>query len=69
MDRKLIATATIADTYGDEFVKLELLTRGRHAGRYVTRGAGYAGRIAYASEDRARSSVASDRRFRGWSAA
>lgn len=67
-DRKVINTAYINGTYGRDEVRLELLKRGRFAGRYVTRGSGYAGRVAYASMRRAMQSVEADARFAGWAA-
>ncbi len=66
MDRKTILTGEIRSTYGNEPVKIEQLKRGRHAGRYVTRGAGFAGRIAYSSLDRAKASVEAHAHFDGW---
>ncbi|GGO94993.1 hypothetical protein [Stakelama pacifica] len=65
-DRKIIATGEIAGTYGPDTVKIEQLKRGRHAGRFVTRGAGFAGRVAYASADTARRAVERHARFAGW---
>lgn len=67
-DRKVVATGMIASTYGDEPVRVEMLKRGRHAGRFVTRGAGFAGRIAYTTIERAKASVESHAHFAGWEA-
>jgi hypothetical protein len=67
-DRKVINTGYIDGTYGRDEVRLEQLKRGRFAGRFVTRGGGYAGRVAYASMERAMRSVEADVRFAGWAA-
>lgn len=65
-DRKLIDTGLINGSYGTDRVKLEKLVRGKHAGKFITRGAGFAGRIAYSSEERARGAVQSHAHFQGW---
>ena len=66
MDRKIVKLGKIDGSYGAETVKIELLTRGKHAGRYVTRGAGFAGRIAYSTLERAMGSVQGHALFAGW---
>lgn len=68
MDRKVVAVGEIDGSYGTDQVKVELLKRGRHAGRYVTRGGGYAGRVAYTTVERAKASVEGHARFVGWAA-
>lgn len=67
-DRNIVATGKINGSYGPEAVKIEILKRGRHAGRFVTRGAGFAGRIAYTTIERAKASVESHAHFAGWEA-
>ncbi len=68
MDRKVVAVGSIDGSYGADAVKVELLKRGRHAGRFVTRGAGYAGRVAYSTVERAKASVEAHAHFAGWAA-
>lgn len=68
MDRKVVAVGTITGSYGPSEVKVELLKRGRFAGRYVTRGAGFAGRVAYPTVERAQQSVEAHALFAGWAA-
>ena len=65
-DRQTVATAPLAGTYGPEQVRVELLKRGGHAGRFVTRGAGYAGRVAHQTQQRAMRSGEAHALFQNW---
>lgn len=65
-DRKVVAIGAIKGSFGDSEVKVELLKRGRFAGRFVTRGGGFAGRVAYKTAERARQSVEAHALFAGW---
>lgn len=68
MDRKVVAVGTINGSYGADEVKVEQMTRGRFVGRFVTRGSGFAGRVAYSTVERAKASVEAHRMFAGWAA-
>lgn len=68
MDRKVVAIGEIGGSYGADTVKVEMLKHGRHAGRFVTRGAGFAGRVAYSTIERAKASVEAHALFAGWAA-
>lgn len=68
MDRKVVAVGTINGSYGADIVKVEQMKRGRFAGRFVTRGSGFAGRIVYATIERAKQSVEAHSHFAGWAA-
>lgn len=65
-DRKVVAVGTIKGSFGDSAVKVEQLKRGRFAGRFVTRGGGFAGRVAYSTVERAMRSVEAHAHFVGW---
>ncbi|QVJ07668.1 hypothetical protein L7H23_01085 [Sphingopyxis sp. BSN-002] len=68
MSHKIIRTANIEGTYGTEQAVVSVQTTGRWKGRYFTRGAGYAGRVAYQTQERAERSIEAHRCFRGWAA-
>ena len=68
MDRKVVAVGTINGSYGADVVKVELMTRGRFAGRFITRGSGFAGRVVYPTIERAKGSVEAHPMFAGWAA-
>lgn len=65
-DRKVIAEITISGSYGNDTVRVEEMKRGRFAGRFVMRGAGYAGRVAYRSIETIRKIAERDVRFLNW---
>ena len=68
MDRKTLITGKINGCYGQDEVRVEQMTRGRHAGRFVCRGGGFAGRAAYSTIERAKASVEAHAHFAGWAA-
>lgn len=67
-DRTVVAKGAIKGSYGTETVKVEQMKRGRWAGHFFTRGAGFAGRVAYQSIERAKRSVEAHALFAGWEA-
>ena len=67
-DRTIEAVGLIDGTYGRETVRVERMKRGKWAGRYATRGAGFAGRVMYRTIERAKASVEAHALFAGWEA-
>ncbi|WP_088472609.1 hypothetical protein [Sphingopyxis witflariensis] len=68
MSHKVVRTATMEGSYGTEQAVVTVQTAGRWKGRFFTRGSGYAGRVAYATQERAERTVETNRMFRGWAA-
>ena len=68
MTHKTIRTAEMQGSYGTEQAVVTVQTAGRWKGRFFTRGYGYAGRVAYQSEEVAARSIEANRQFRGWAA-
>ena len=66
--KKIVKIGKISGSYGVDQVKISQETRGRWAGRFFTRGAGFAGRVAYSTLDRAMASVEAHAQFAGWEA-
>ena len=48
---KTIKTGTIGGSFAPSEVKVQQLTSGRFKGRYIIRGAGFAGRVAYSTAE------------------
>lgn len=68
MAHKVIRTADMQGSYGDEQSVVTMQTAGRWKGRFFTRGYMYAGRVAYATQAAAERSIETNRMFRGWAA-
>lgn len=66
MDRKIVAIAEVSGGYGAEQIRVEQFTRGKHAGRFVVRGFGRAGRISFTRGEVACETVRRQRNFVRW---